>query len=646
VSERSDLAALRKSLEGRAPSGHAFSSALLACVLEHTPGYVTLVAPDGTILYVNRVREGLSLDATLGASVYDFSPLGQRDVLRACIEGVLRTGEPDSCESDARFADGQTGYYESRVAPIKEGHDVVALSILSLDVTGRKRVLQALRQSEEKVRMAVDAAGIGLWSWDPRSDEVVWEDALCAIFGFTPGSAPRGRDAFIALVHPEDRAHAGEVIGRGVVAGHWEDEYRIIRADGTLRWVMANGTVLREAEGGSDIVLGAVVDVTERRNRDEQLRQAQKLEAIGQLTAGIAHNFNNLLMGVLPNLELALRRAAPEIAGFLREAEHAALRAAELVRQLTTYAGRNRPPEQRIEVLGLLVDRTVAICRTTFDRRIAFETRYDSGARVHVDAAQIEQALLNILINARDALSRAEVQAPHVTLDVEVVRAGAPELAFSGVPDLDYARIRVHDNGIGMTPATLARIYEPFFTTKGVGQGTGLGLATTQAIIREHGGWITCESKPGAGTTFSLYLRSAGSLSAAPRGRSEAPPRGGVETVLVIDDEPGIRNVVSLMLESAGYTAKVAASGPEALELLADPRVASVIALILLDVSMPGIPGPELRRRLRALVPRARILYFTGYAVEAIDADDIVVEKPVSEARLLRTVRAALDRAS
>jgi PAS domain S-box-containing protein len=614
----------------------------LRVLLANAPGFMSMLAPDGTILFVNRVRGG-SLEEAVGRCVYDVLSPSQRDVLRACIEEVVRTGKPGSCESEARLREGRLACFESHVAPIKDGEDVIALVVMSTDITARKRVDHALHRSEEKLRMAVDAAGIGLWSWDPRTDDIAWEDALCVLFGFAPGSAPAGRQAYVGLVHPEDRQHAREVIDRGVASGGWEDEHRIIRADGAVRWVMTKGTVLHDRGEEGDIVLGAVIDVTERRHREEQLRQAQKLEAVGQLTAGIAHNFNNLLMAVVPNLELAMKQAPPAITPMLREAQHAALRAAELVRELTTYAGRNRPVERSVESLGRLADRTVSICRTTFDRRIAFEVRSDPRACARVDPAQMEQVVLNLLINARDALSHADHPAPRVTLDVGVVPAGTPELGRAAAPGADYARIRVGDNGVGMDPGTLARIYEPFFTTKGAGLGTGLGLATTQAIVREHGGWIACESTPHVGTTFSVYLPRATRVAGAERAAPESAPSGGVETVLVVDDEPGIRNVVSLVLESAGYTAKSAASGQDALDLLGDARVAAAIALILLDVSMPGMPGPELRKRLRQLVPRARILYFTGFASEATNGSDIVIEKPVTEVQLLRTVRAALD---
>jgi PAS domain S-box-containing protein len=637
---RTEMEAVRQRLAGLGPTFEARAMDLLCCVLASTADFVALTDPDGAVLFVNHVSEGTSHERVVGTSIYDYTLPPQKAAYRASVETVLRTREPGTAECDIRFSDGRFGRFESRIAPICDGDRIIALLHSASDVTARERAGQALRKSEIKLRMAVDAAGIGLWSWDTRTDDVAWEDALCTIFGLPPGSAPRGREGYLSLVHPEDRAHAGETIGRGVAAGKWEDEYRVLHADGSARWVMAKGVVLHEE--GHDVVLGAVIDVTERRQRDEQRRQAQKLEAIGQLTAGIAHNFNNMLMGVLPNLELAAKVAPPPLVPLLRGAEQAARRAADLVSQLMTYAGRNRAAQRTTESLGALVERTVAICRTTFDRRIAFDVRYDPDACALVDGVQLEQALLNILINARDAIGASLPEEPRIEVSVSIVRAGAPELAAHGGAE-DHARVRVVDNGAGMDSATLARIYEPFFTTKEVGRGTGLGLATTHAIVREHGGWVACQSAAGKGTTFSVYLPQEGKAVVA-RERMEAPPAEGTETILIVDDEPAIRQVVSLMLESAGFTARTATCGSEAIALLSDAPTASEVALVLLDVSMPGMPGRELRERIRELAPHARIVYFTGYAFDATDSDDTVLEKPVSQARLLATIREVLDR--
>ncbi|MEO7095045.1 MAG: ATP-binding protein, partial [Polyangiales bacterium] len=354
--------------------------------------------------------------------------------------------------------------------------------------------------------------------------------------------------------------------------------------------------------------------------------------------------FNNMLMGVLPNLDLAARRASPEVLPLIEVARDSARRAADLVRQLMTYAGRNRPATRSLEGLGPLTGRAVELCRTTFDKRIAFEQAYDPNATACVDATQIEQAILNVLINARDALASAEIQRPRISISVATVRAGAAELREHGG---DHVRVRVTDNGVGMDVTTAARIYEPFFTTKDVGKGTGLGMATAHTIIQEHGGFIACESAPGQGTTFSIYLRFEHSPGSVALAAPSPPPARGTEMVLIVDDEAAIRRIVSLMLRSAGYVPREAASGREALELLADRDLASRVGLVLLDVSMPGISRKELRDRLRELT-RAPVVYFTGYGLDVRDAGgdarDTVLQKPATEEDLLRTVRQVLDR--
>ncbi len=582
------------------------------------------------------VFAGKRAEEVIGRRVLDVFPFLRELGLDVAMDRAL-AGETVTAEAvPYDLPDDSRRYYDRLYLPFRaDDGGIVGMLAIVRDATARRNAQDALRTSEAQLRMAVDASGIGLWSWEMRNDVVAWEDPLCAIFGLPAGTAPIGREGYLALVHPDDRAQVAEVIARGVAEGRWEDEYRIVRSDGAVRWVMAKGTVV----GG--VVLGAVIDVTDRRQRDEQLRQAQKLEAVGQLTAGIAHNFNNMLMGMLPNLEIAARSAPPELAPLLRGAEESAQRAAHLVRQLMTYAGRNRPTVRTVESIGELVERTVAFCRTTFDQRIAFDVRSDASAHARVDPVQIEQALLNTLINARDALVGAGNDAPRVIVRVDVVLEGSAELDGRAG---DHVRIRVTDNGVGMDAATSSRIFEPFFTTKALGKGTGLGLATTRAIVLEHGGRLTCDSAPRDGATFSFYLPRESVAAADPRPAPPHPAARGTETILIVDDEPSIRHLVSLMLTSAGFTTKIAGSGEEALDLLADPRLASEVALLLLDVSMPGMSGRDLRKRVRELAPRARVVYFTGYAFEAADTEDAVLEKPASEKRLLDTIREVLDR--
>jgi PAS domain S-box-containing protein len=585
---------------------------------------------------------GKSADEVLGKRLFDVFPFLRELGLEVA---VAKAFAGETVTSEARpnaLPSGEVHYFDRLYMPLRGDHgSVVGMVGIVRDVTSRYKAEEALRASEERLRMAVEASGIGLWSWDIPRDEVTWEDPLCAIFGLPPGAAPKGREAYLAHIHPEDRARAAEVIARGISAGGWDNEHRIIRADGAVRSVLTTGRISNR--DGRPVALGSVIDVTERRQREEQVRQAQKLEAVGQLTAGVAHNFNNLLMAMLANMELAVRAAPSELAPMLRDAEHAALRAADLVRQLMTFAGRNRVTAHRVESIGALVERTVAFCRTTVDRRIAIDGTYDATAFASVDASALEQALVNILINARDALLDAAIEGPRITVTVDVVPAGAPELAGRGD---EHVRIRIGDNGPGMDSGTIPRIFEPFFTTKDVGKGTGLGLATTHTIVREQHGFITCESAPGCGAAFSIYLRCATAATGwvDPNPALVEGVARGSEMVLIVDDEAQVRNVVERILESVGFQARQAASGQEAIELLSDPQVASEVSVLLLDVSMPGLSGPELRRRLGELAPRARVIYFTGYGFEAVDTQDAVLEKPITMQRLLETIRSVLDR--
>ena len=591
---------------------------------------------------------GKAASEVLGKHVFDVFPFLRELGLDGAVQRAL-AGESVLLEAVPNvLPSGATHYFDRHYMPLRDdAGEVVGMLGVVRDVTTRRQAQDALRSSEAKLRTAVEAAGIGLWSWDMQRDEVAWDDTLTALFDLPPGAAPPTREAYLRLLHPEDRERVGGGIARGVAGGRgWESEYRIQRSDGTVRWVLTKANVVHHE--GRTVAYGALLDISERKQRDEQVRNAQRLEAVGQLTAGIAHNFNNILMALLPNLELAARKAPAELTPLLTAAEHAATRAADLVRQLMAFAGRNHPEARRVESIAALVERTVAFCSTTFDRRVVVAGTYDANARAAVDAAQIEQAVANLVINARDALSDAAVDAPRLTTDVDVVRDGAPELAGHAG---DFVRLRVRDNGVGMSPTTVAHVFEPFFTTKEVGKGTGLGLATTHAIVREHGGFIACESAPGQGTTFCVYLPHASGDGLPARAPDAAPAlAGGTETVLVVDDEEPIRKIALRMLESAGYVGLEAGSGRAALDLLSDARVAADVALVLLDVSMPGIAGRELRGRIRALAPHARILMFTGYVIDvndesnAVDAPDGVLQKPTTSARLLGAVREVLDR--
>ncbi|HEY8091785.1 MAG TPA: PAS domain S-box protein [Polyangiaceae bacterium] len=621
-------------------------TSLAEAVVESSLDGLMVLDREGRYVLWNRAMErfaGKKAEEVLGRRMLEVFPFLEELGLDRAMERAL-AGEVVVTEGVVNVEpDGARKVYDRVYRPlVGEGGEVTGVVAIVRDATASYVARDALRRSDAELRLAAEAAGIGLWSWDPATDALTWDDTTCAVFGQPRGGAPATRADYLRLVHFEDLDRATRRISTGLHAGEWEDEYRIVRPDGAVRWLTSKARKIQA--DGRDVVLGAVFDVTERKERDERLRATQRLEAVGQLTAGIAHNFNNMLMALLPNLEVAVRRAPQDLVPLLETAEQAAQRAADLVRQLMTYAGRSLRVERRAEALGPLVERTVTFCRTTFDRRIALTVRCDEGAAAAVDASQIEQAVLNLLINARDALDDAAGDSPRAAVTVERVPEGEPDLEGRVG---SWVRICVSDNGVGMDVATAQRVYEPFFTTKEVGRGTGLGLSTTHGIVREHGGFIACRTSPGKGATFSVYLPGVTRpASVKPSGKpSSAPPlrpRSGA-LVLVVDDDAPVREVVSLMLNDAGFDVRTAPSGELALALLEDADLAARTAVVLLDVSMPGLPRGELRARLRERVPRVEVVYLTGYAYEAPEGD-LVLEKPVTEARLVTALDAALAR--
>ena len=352
-------------------------------------------------------------------------------------------------------------------------------------------------------------------------------------------------------------------------------------------------------------------DLEARRHLEEQLLHAQKMEAVGQLTAGIAHNFNNMLQAIMGNLSLALNDVAPAQRPFLQEALTSSERAAAMIRQLVLFARKGGPAMRRPVDLLHAVEQVASICRRTFDHRIYLWTQLPAEpVAVQGDAGQLEQALLNLCLNARDAMDNMDRPA-RLEVVVDQVATGnvnAPPYLHS-LPQA-YARIRVMDNGSGMDEAVQARIFEPFFTTKSVDNGTGLGLSTVYAILRDHQGWIECESQPGSGTSFTLYLPILPEGLPLPLAKPAVlAQERGTETLLLVDDEDLVRTTVARMLRRLGYQVLEATGGAEGLEIFA--RCREHIALVLLDLSMPEMPGQEVYDRLLTLAPTLKILVGT-----------------------------------
>lgn len=389
-------------------------------------------------------------------------------------------------------------------------------------------------------------------------------------------------------------------------------------------------------------------DVTERRRAEqekakleEQLFQAQKMEAIGQLAGGIAHDFNNLLTAIIGNLSLLKQRCPASMIERLDATEHACSRAAELVGKLLTFSKTNEGTLDAISI-GPVVKEAVDIARITFDPRIAIQTEIaEELPSVRADVNQIHQLVLNLVINARDAL-QAKLRAGLTTSELKILVAAHKVESSHGTK----LSLSVKDTGIGMDEETRNRMFEPFFTTKMLGEGTGLGLSVVYGIVKKYGGNITVTSVPGEGTEITVTLAGeADSRAPAPPPPPQLPPRKGHETILVVDDERLVRDIVAAMLEELGYTVYSAGGGAEGLERYREHQ--EEISLVLSDLAMPDMTGTSLFEQIRRLNPSVKLLLSSGYAAGIPEDEEVhkygVLEKPYKLPELARRIREALE---
>lgn len=372
--------------------------------------------------------------------------------------------------------------------------------------------------------------------------------------------------------------------------------------------------------------------------RERQLRMAQKMEEMGQLTSGIAHNFNNLLQGVIGNLSLVLSDCDEDLRPALEDALRSSRSQAELVRQLMAYARRGPQLELTAVAVDRLLDTVIGMCRQIFDRQIELRTTPVQGLPpVEGDATQIEQVLLNLCLNARDAVEGLRDRTPRIQVEADLAPADAGRVNTGEV-----VRIRVTDNGLGMTEEIREKIFDPFFTTKEPGKGTGLGLSIVQGVVQQHKGWVTCESQPDEGTTVCVFLPVSGQQKVVEVEEKSEDLRGD-EHVLVVEDEPMVRDVIVRVLERQGYRVTTAANGAEGLDALA--AAGESVDLMLLDLSMPVMSGEDVLGRLVTTHPSLPVIVFTGYGHLRQKTQQVasLLTKPVRPIQLLRKIREALD---
>ncbi|MGZ8414295.1 MAG: hybrid sensor histidine kinase/response regulator [Gemmatirosa sp.] len=621
--------------DARRDDAHPLSSDRFFAV---APDLLCVLGGDGDFRRVNPAMErllGESGAALLGRPFQAFVHPDDRDTTEVAWAHATSGTGVDAFECRVRAADGAHRWVSWRVTPPDAERLVYAVG---RDVTARHRPDDAQRQSEELLRFVLESGRMAVWDWDVVAQRATYGDGIGPLLGRPRGWQPTPDDDFPMRIHPDDRAAFLAESYRGMAEGIATTiQCRVDLPDGALRWILSHGEPARDPSTGAVVRFrGVIIDVTERVLLESRLRDAQKMEAVGQLAGGIAHDFNNLLTIITGCGDLALDALPPHapVRADVDEMLGAAMRGAELVRQLLAFGRRQHLRPEALSLHALLEERAPMFARMLGERHaVRLDLAPDAGA-VLVDPGQLDQVLLNLVLNARDAM--ADQCDGTLTL-------GTRRVVEQGV---ELVALIVRDTGAGIDAAEQARIFEPFFTTKPIGRGSGLGLATVHGIVAQSGGSVAVSSTPGGGATFTVHLPAAPRAPervVEPAHAAAPPPPLSDVTVLLAEDEPMVRRAVRRVLERQGCTVLEATDGGDALRV--HDACGGAVDLLLTDVTMPGMGGAELASQLRTGRPDLPVILMSGYAedadiVHALAGAAAFLAKPFATDALTRTVLA------
>lgn len=609
---------------------------LLHTMLESAPDFITRVTVDGEFLYLNRVSPGYRREDVLGTPAESYIPEAFRDAARAAMRAAKETRSVQQFATVAPGTTEEVGHYLTRVSPIIENGDVSSLLLISTDVT-------TLEEQRIRLQVAIDAGELAIWTYNLQERTGSWDARSRAIYAQPEDAPVPSPEKVVAeFVHPDDRERVVAAIEQLQVTGRYGPlQHRIVRPQGDIRWVSVSGLAVRDYEGQIVNVIGSTQDITERRLLEERLLEAQKLESIGRLAGGVAHDFNNMLTAMFGNLEFAEEATSvDEMRTLLEAIRVTAERSAALTAQLLAFA-RRQVIEPKVIDPNDLVRRLDTVFKRAIGEHIRVILSLAARGRIRAGESQLEQVVMNLVTNARDAMSGGGVltlETQDVTLDQHYADSH---------PDVEpgpYVLVAISDTGPGIPADALPHVFEPFFTTRA--GGTGLGLATCYGIVKQSRGHLTVYSEVGHGTTFKVYLPCVDAPLVTQPHRSPPVTASRGERVLLVEDEAPVRSVVERTLRKHAYRVTSAITAEEALEIA---ETEPPFDLLVSDIVLPGMGGRALSEKLAQKMPKLRVLFISGYTQDAIVHGGVLepglyfLQKPFLPSDLLQAVQNVLQ---